>query len=72
MIATAVEDYEATFAGVEASLGFADCALIFVRERSGGCHLDYTIRWSTENEKSSRSGLLGKHDVEGVVALLTT
>jgi hypothetical protein len=40
VIATAVEDDEAAFAGVETGLRFADCALVFVRERSGGRHLD--------------------------------
>jgi hypothetical protein len=34
VIATAVEDHEAAFAGVGGSLGFADCALVFVRERA--------------------------------------
>jgi hypothetical protein len=49
MIATAVENYEATFAGVEASLGFANCALVFVRERGDGRHLGRFVWLSKEN-----------------------
>jgi hypothetical protein len=45
MLAAAVEDYEAAFARVEASLGFADCTLVFVRERGGGRHLDWSVWW---------------------------
>jgi hypothetical protein len=52
VIATAVEDHEAAFTGVEGSLGFADCALVFVRERGGGCHLDWGVWWLKENDKS--------------------
>lgn len=39
VIATAVEDHEATFARAEASLGLANCTLAFFRERSDGCHV---------------------------------
>jgi hypothetical protein len=52
MVTTAVENYEAAFAGVEASLGLADCALVFVREGGGGRHLDCIIVWwSKENDQ---------------------
>jgi hypothetical protein len=51
MIAAAVENYEATFAGVEASLGFANCALIFVWERGRGRHLGCIVWLSKENDK---------------------
>lgn len=70
MIATAVEDHETTFAGVEASLGFTDRALILVGEGSGGCRLVWVTWWSKESDKSSMSGMLGKRDIEGVEAYL--
>jgi hypothetical protein len=45
MVTTAVENYEAAFAGVEASLGL-------VREGGGGRHLDCIIVWwSKENDQ---------------------
>lgn len=43
MVAAAVEDYEAAFAGVETRFGLAYCALIFLRERSGGRHLGWIV-----------------------------
>jgi len=52
MVTTAVKYYEAAFTRVEAGLGLADCALVFVRNRGGGRHIDCIIVWrSKENDE---------------------
>jgi hypothetical protein len=71
MFAAAVEDYEATFAGIETILGLADSTLVLIRERAGGRYLSWIVWRSKKNDKLFRSGILGKQDIRDAVALLT-